>query len=227
MLDKILARLLVSRLKWHDLRSLEPVSRKFGFDRGTPIDRYYIEQFLEKNRSYIKGRTLEVADSNYTRKFGRDVTRFEILHVKQTAGATIIGDLTSPTSLPSNEIDCFVCTQVLNFIFDFQKAIEGIYHLLKPGGVALITVSGISQISRYDADNWGHFWSFYPQGILQSFQIVFGEGNVEQECYGNSLSAISFLKGLAAEELTKEELVHVDKDYPISICIVARKLQRT
>ena len=37
----------IGHIDWGDLRSRAPVSRDWGFDRGKPIDRYYIEQFLE------------------------------------------------------------------------------------------------------------------------------------------------------------------------------------
>ena len=33
---------------WSDHRKLEPVSDIYGLDRGQAIDRYYIENFLEK-----------------------------------------------------------------------------------------------------------------------------------------------------------------------------------
>ena len=48
------------------------LSRDFGFDRGTPIDRYYIESFLSTHASDIRGHVLEVADNTYTRRFGGD-----------------------------------------------------------------------------------------------------------------------------------------------------------
>lgn len=223
LLKTIVFKGRLSRLKWHDLRNVQPVSRHFGFDRGTPIDRYYIDKFLQTNRQLIKGRSLEVAESLYTKRFGENITDIEVLHVEKTRQATIVGDLTASETLPSDAIDCFICTQVYNCIFDFQKAIAGTHHLLRPGGVALVTVSGISPISRYDADRWGYFWNFCPQGILQAMQKVFGEGNVQLTCYGNSLAAIAFLKGLAAEELSEEELNYLDQDYPVSICLVATK----
>lgn len=222
-IEKILAKIRVSRLAWHDLRSVSPISRKFGLDRGTPIDRYYIEKFLFANRSHITGCVLEVAESKYSKRMGSKVTSYEVLHVEKNKAATIVGDLTKSNSLPNNKIDCFICTQVLNFIFDFQSAIQGIYHLLKQDGIALVTVSGISQISHYDATRWGHFWSFYPQGIERSFKQVFGEENVHVSVFGNSLSAISFLKGIAKEELTSEELDFNDPDYPVTIAILVKK----
>jgi hypothetical protein len=224
LLHKIVSKLLLSRLYWHDLRSVNPVSRQFGIDRGTPIDRYYIEEFLRQNQNYIRDNVLEVSESVYSKQFGHNVSSYEVLHVKRARNATIVGDLTKHETLPDNVIDCFICTQVLNFVFDFHKAIEGCHRLLRSGGTILATVGCISPLSRYDADRWGHFWAFYPQGIERAFKSVFGPDNVTIMCYGNSLSAISFVKGLAYQELTKEELDFNDPDYPVSIGIVARKI---
>jgi SAM-dependent methyltransferase len=225
MTNKIVNRLrfTLSRLEWHDLKNVEPVSRLFGLDRGTPIDRYYINNFLAEKREYITGKVLEVADNFYSEKYGTNVTSYEVLNVVDRSNATIVGDLTKIETLPLNTIDCFICTQVLNFIFDFQKAVEGAYHMLKPGGVMLATVGGISQISRYDANRWGHYWGFYPQGIAKAFEKVFGLKNVDVHSLGNSLSAISFIEGIAAEELEKSELDFNDQDYPVTITIFARK----
>ena len=43
-------------------RRTSPLSDVWGFDRGTPVDRYYIECFLEGQRRDITGRILEVAE---------------------------------------------------------------------------------------------------------------------------------------------------------------------
>ena len=63
---------MVGHVRFGSLRRLKPISRLFGFDRGQPIDRYYIETFLQKNRSDIGGRVLEIGDPGYTLKFGGD-----------------------------------------------------------------------------------------------------------------------------------------------------------
>src|SRR4029453_14668409 len=42
------------------LRRTRPLSNDFGYDRGTPVDRYYIERFLARHQSDVKGRVLEV-----------------------------------------------------------------------------------------------------------------------------------------------------------------------
>jgi len=217
-------RRFLNKPKWHDLRCVTPISDVFGLDRGTPIDRYYIERFLEKNRSYIKGHVLEVAENIYTQRLGTNVHTSDVLHYDSSnKHATIVGDLTSFSSLPQSLFDCFICTQTLNFIFDVKKAIQGIRHLLCNDGRALITVAGICQISRYDMERWGDFWRFSKQSALKVFTEVFGEKNVEVASYGNVLSCVGLLEGISFEELTKEELDYNDEVYQMVISIIATK----
>lgn len=206
------------------LHSIGPVSRSFGEDRGTPIDRYYIDKFLGEKQSLITGTVLEIADSKYSRKFGQNVSSFEVLHVDQTnPNTTIIGDLTMPEGLPENKIDCFICTQTINFIYNYTDALRGAHRLLKPGGYLLATLAGPSQVSRYDMDRWGDYWRFTTLSAMKMMEAVFGKGNVEIDYYGNCLSAISLLRGIAAEEITAQELDIKDADYELIITVVARK----
>jgi len=58
----------------------KPISAKFGFDRGTPIDRFYIEKFLQNNAGHIRGKVLEISENTYSGKYGKEITSFEILH---------------------------------------------------------------------------------------------------------------------------------------------------
>lgn len=204
--------------------STEPVGRFFGRERGTPIDRYYIERFLEGNRSLIRGTVLEVADSTYSLRFGGpDVTRLEVLHVRPMPVATIVGDLSDPATLPGGTIDSFICTQTFNFIYDVQAAVRGAHHLLAPGGVLLATVAGISQISTGDASQWGDYWRFTPQSAERSFGDVFGPANVSVDFFGNSFAATCFLRGIALEEVATAKLDVKDPEYPMLISIVAKR----
>ncbi|HQD92844.1 MAG TPA: methyltransferase [Bacilli bacterium] len=222
-MKKIFNRLL-NKPNWHNLRNLKPVSSVFGLDRGTPIDRIYIEDFLNKNKICIQGVVCEIGEDIYSKKFGSNIKKVEILHyTNDNPKATIIGDLVNVSTLPKNKIDCFILTQTLNFIYDFKSAIKGIYYMLKSEGVALVTVAGISQISRYDMDRWGDYWRFTDLSMKKSFEEVFGIGNVEIETYGNVLAATAFLQGICAEELTKKELFYQDKDYQVTIAIKAKK----
>lgn len=205
------------------LRRASPVSRYFGFDRGQPVDRYYIDRFLDRHRLDIRGRVLEVGDAAYTTKFGTDrVSQSDVLHARPgNPAATLIGDLGSGEGIPESAFDCIILTQVLPFVWDVGGAIDTVYRALRPGGVALVTVPGISQISRHDADRWGDFWRFTSQSMRRLFEERFPPGCVDLEVQGNALAATAFLHGLAAAELRSAELDEIHPDYEVTIAVRA------
>ncbi|HYW31415.1 MAG TPA: methyltransferase domain-containing protein [Gemmatimonas sp.] len=208
------------------LRSVEPVSRDFGTQRGRAIDRYYIEDcFLEPNAADIRGRVLEIGDATYTRRFGGNrVTASDVLHaVPGNAAATIVGDLSTGVGLDDERYDCVILTQVLLVIYDLHAAISTIHRILAPGGVALVTVPGISQIARNDMNAWGDYWRFTEASARRLFEENFSAADVGVTQWGNVLTATCFLQGIAFEELTLPELDHRDPDYPVTIGIAARK----
>ena len=207
------------------LSKVTPFSSTFGLDRGTPIDRLFIEHFLMTHNDNIKGKVLEIAESTYTKKFGIGVDVSQILHFDvSNKQATIIGDLSLPQDLPECFTDCFICTQTLNFIYDIKSAIIGCHKLLNVGGVFLGTVAGLSQISRYDMERWGDYWRFTDLSIKKMFEEVFGEGHVEVQIYGNALAATAFIQGLSVEDIPNiNKLMYMDENYQIIIGIKAVK----
>lgn len=207
------------------MRRLTPVCRNWGFSRGLPIDRYYIEQFLSAHANDIRGSVLEIKDNDYTLRYGGyRVTRSDVLHVQGgNPKATIVADLTRADHIPSDIFDCIVFTQTLQFIYDVKAVVRTLYRILNPGGVLLVTTPGISQISRYDMDRWGDYWRFSTLSTRLLFEEVFSEENITINAYGNVLTAIAFLHGLASEELREEELDYVDQDYELLITIRAIK----
>jgi hypothetical protein len=215
----------IGQLDWGALRRLAPVSRQFGLDRGRPVDRYFIERFLRQCRSDIRGRVLEVGDANYTRRIGGDrVTKSDVLHaVEGNPNATLVGDLATGRGIPSGVFDCLIMTQTFQFIYDVLPAVGHAAAALKPGGVLLATVPGISQISRYDMDRWGDYWRFTSLAARKLFAGFFGAEQVAVAAHGNVLAAMAFLQGLAAEELTAEELDYADPDYELVITVRALK----
>lgn len=200
-----------------------PLNRTFGFSRGTPIDRYYIENWLENNRKLICGDVLEIAEDTYTRRFGGDNARPHMLHVSREEEGVIRGDLETGDGIQENSMDCIILTQTIGFIYNCGNVIANMYKMLRKGGIALVTTGGISQISRYDMDHWGHFWSFTTASLKRLIEKSKFGINYEMMVYGNVKTACALLYGVAAEELTKEELEYSDEDYPVSICAVLRK----
>jgi SAM-dependent methyltransferase len=207
-----------------DFRRERPVSRLFGLDRGHPIDRLYIEQFLQANSDAIRGHVLEIGDDVYTRKYGgARVHRSDVLHVAAGSGVTIVGDLTRSDGVPDGTFDCVIVTQTLQFIYDVQAAVQNLERVLTPGGVVLATVPGITQISRYDMDRWGEYWRFTSLAVRKLFEERFTPEQVRVTPYGNVLAAISFLEGLAVEDLSNAELDLLDADYEVIVGVRASK----
>ena len=214
----------VGRLRLGSLGRTAPISRNFGFERGLPIDRHYIERFLDARSADITGHVLEIGDATYTRRFGRGVTEIDVLHIDEgVPGVTIEGDLASGENLPSATFDCVVCTQTLLFVYDVPAAIATIERILKPGGVALVTVPGISQICRSEADTWGDFWRFTSMSARRLFEASFPPSGVTVEAHGNVLAATGFLHGLAVEDLDVARLEVHDPDFELVIALRAQK----
>lgn len=203
----------------------EPVSSVFGLDRGTAIDRHYIQEFIGANADRIGGQVLEVGDSTYTTRYGGSrVTERAVLHAPPGApGATLVADLSDPAQLPEDRFDCFICTQTLNCVYDVRRALGGAHRMLRPGGSLLLTVGGISPVSRFDRERWGFFWWFTAQSVERLLSDVFGRTPAVRT-YGNVLAATAFLHGLAVEDLPDaSRLDAVDPDYPVIVAAVVEK----
>jgi SAM-dependent methyltransferase len=215
----------VGWVRFGHLRRLKPVSSDYGNSRGLEIDRYYIEKFLSEHALDIRGHVLEIKHNTYTVRFGQDrVTRSDVLHpVEGNPDATIVADLTNADYLPSNVFDAIIFTQTLQVIYDIRTTIATLYRILKPGGVLLATVSGMAQLSLEDFDRWGEYWRLTSLSAKRLFEEVFPKEQVAVQSYGNVLAAISFLEGLACEDLKQKELDAIDRSYEILIAIRAVK----
>lgn len=211
-------------VQFGDLRSLNPVSRNWGLDRGRPVDRFYIDEFIARHATDIQGEVLEVGDDRYTVALGKArVSKSDVLHYeKGNRLATIIADLTKADHIDSNRFDCVICVQTLQYIYDLESAVQTLHRILKPGGVLLATFPGITSMGD---QRWSHVWcwSMTTVSARRLFNGFFSKGKLSVEQFGNVLSATSFLQGLAAEELQQEELQHCDPAYPLIIAVRAER----
>ena len=189
------------------ISSPRPLADDYGWKRGTPIDRHYIEQFLAAHSSDIRGRVLEIGEDSYSRRFGGDrITSQDVLHVHAgNPSATIIGDIADPSTLPEGRFDCIIMTQTLQLVFNPDAAIANIRSALRPGGVALLTVCGITPICD---DEWqsDFYWMFTPRAIRRLLTSHFEEKNIEVRGFGNLYSATAFLHGAAVQEVSRRKL---------------------
>jgi hypothetical protein len=225
---RILTRQLTSRLEFEDAIAVSPVSDVFGIDRGTPLDRIFINRFLHNHREIIRGNCLEVEEPAYTRKFGQPGHIAHALKFVPTPGviteSEVVADLTRPETVPEARFDTFICTQTLNFIFDLEQVIVSIHKLLKPGGYALITVAGISQISRYDYDRWGDYWRFTDHSLRKILARKFSNENCKVATYGNVATSCLFLQGLCYEDIPDKKVMDVvDRNYQMVVSALVRK----
>jgi hypothetical protein len=76
---------------------------------------------------------------------------------------------------------------------------------------------------------WKDYWRFTTLSARLLFKEVFSKKeNIEVKAYGNVLTAVAFLHGIAAEELLREELDHKDNEYQVLISVRGVKAaQRT
>jgi SAM-dependent methyltransferase len=206
------------------LRRTTPIDPNWGFERGTPIDRVYVERFVGSHAADIRGRVLEIAAPDYTSRYGTDVTRSDILMAKEgNPQATLVGDLADAPHIPSDAFDCAIVTQTLQFVYDVRAALATLHRILVPGGVLLATAPGITKISPPEDEEYGEWWHYTGRSVRRLAEEAFGKGNVEVRTYGNVLAAAGFLYGLAAPDLQPEEIALRDPLYEVIIGLRAVK----
>jgi len=207
----------------YGMRGTAPINPAFGSGEGTPVDRYYIEAFLDRERARITGAVLEIGDRTYTERFGRDVTRADVLSAVAGDDVTYVGDLASCPEITSDSYDCIVLTQTLHYLRDMGAGVDELNRILKPGGTVLCTVPGISQVSRFDMDRWGDRWRLTSLSAEELFSASFPAGEVSVSTYGNALASVCFLQGVPAERIDRVKLDRREPDYQLIVAIVATK----
>ena len=206
------------------LRRTTPIDPNWGYERGTPIDRVYVERFVGSHAADIRGHVLEIAAPDYTTRYGTDLAHGDLLMAKAGhPGATIVADLTDAPEIPDDAFDCAIVTQTLQFVYDIRSALATLHRVLKPGGVLLATIPGITKISPIEDAEYGEWWHYTGRSARRLAEEAFGPGNVEVETFGNVLTAAGFLYGLAVPDLHPEELTFHDPLYEVTVGVRAVK----
>lgn len=223
LLGPVMRRLPGRQAQWGTMRRAQPFSTHAGYDRGTPVDRYYIERFLRAHRSLIRGDVLEVKSSAYTRRFGGPaVARAHVVDIDPTnPRATLVCDLTQPAALPMGAYDSIVLTQTLQFVVDPEVALENLWGALRPGATMLITVPCLAAVDRGLAAS--DYWRWTPLGLGERLRRDCPGARISVAGQGNLLSGVAFLYGLAAEELTPSELEASSAEFPVVACASVAK----
>lgn len=200
---------------------VKPLSDVWGFDRGLPLHRHYLEQFLKEFAADIQGMCLEFQEDNYTTRFGgQAIERLDILHLDDSnPQATIVAELGRPNDIPDNSFDCIICTHVLNAVFELEKFIADVHRILRPGGVLLVAVP---HVSMYDPDA-GEIWRFTPGGVGALLRRSFEADQITVRSYGNSLTAAGEIRGLVYDEFSAGQRNLHDPRFAVEVCARAVK----
>lgn len=199
-----------------------PLGDDYGFDRGTPLDRWYIERFLAQHREAIRGSVLEVGDPKYTAQFGQGrVSTATIVDVDSAnPQATLIADLTEPGSLAVEAYDCVILTEVLHLVASPGLCIENCGAALRGGGSLLVTVPALKRVSPTHPRS--DFWRFTPPGLELLFHRHW-QGPVSISSFGNLRVCVGFLLAHVVEELEEDDLALNDERFPLTVAAYAQK----
>lgn len=207
------ARRLTFRARWTSTRRLDPLTQ-WGFERGRPVDRWYIDRFLTDGRPPLSGTVLEVKEDLYGTVLGGD--RVEVLDIDPgNPLATVVGDVCAPDTLGAERYDAAIVTQTLQLVTDPAQALTNLRRSLRPGGVLLVTVPCTSR-SAGPADRWR--WT--PLGFRELAESAGLRGDVSG--VGNLLACRAFLLGAAVEDLDATLLAQDDPDCPLLVTAVLR-----
>jgi SAM-dependent methyltransferase len=160
-------------------------------------------------------------NSNYVRRFGEGVTHVDVLDIKrENPEATIYGDLRRLDQVPDATYDCFIVTQVFQYIDDVEAAVRETVRVLKPGGTALVTLPALHKL---ESPTYSHFWRFTPLSAKYLFGKYFPDDHLHIQSWGNVLSGMAFWVGLARQDVRKKHLDRHDAAYPCTITVRATK----
>jgi hypothetical protein len=183
----------VGLVRFGDLRSLEPVSRVAGSDRGDSIRDHYVAAFLAGHGSQLDG-ALVIEDARALEQVAPESQRIIIM----TRGFEHADD---PRPL-LHSIHRSLC--------------PGGFALVAAGGIAPNGRTGSD-----GTGSWA--WHYTALSMRRLFGEIFGPGAVTATTYGNVLSAAAYLHGISADELTAAELEHRDPDYELLIGVRAER----
>ena len=205
------------QLDWGTMRRRFAICEWFGFSRGAPVDRYYLDRFVAEIRERVVGEVLEIGGRSANRElYGfPNVTRYQTLDMRPGPGVDIVGDAHDPAIHPPDSVDSIVAFNVLEHCEQPWKVVENMRLWLRRGGWAFCMVPNAQRIHAMPRD----YWRALPEAVQWMFRD-FSTREIRQ--YGNPTTVIAAYLGIAAEELSRDELDEIHLDYPVATCISAR-----
>jgi len=188
-----------------------------------PVDRMYMERFLERHAADVRGDALEVMNADYVNRYGGSrISRAHVVDIDPGNHlATIVADLSEPGSLPADSFDCVVLTQTLQLVPDVRAALENVWTSMRPGGVLLVSAPTITPVDR--TSRGFDRWRFTVDGLRTAVSQACPGAEIEVEAFGNASAGVAFLMGIAVEELRTSQVETLDPDVAILACARVRK----
>jgi SAM-dependent methyltransferase len=213
---RLLQRFFIGFYRLLHARKLIPICSNFGWSRGTPVGRYYVDRYVSEHAAQLGGSVLEFGDKRYSDCFGSPV-KHHVIDVVPGPAVDFVCDIHDVSALPQRYFDVIVCTQVLEHVARPVNALRQMAKLLKPGGALICTVPLLSQVHYVPTD----FQRFTADGLRLALEdagfIVSDLRNA-----GNAAVSIGSLLGMVAEDFSQQELAETDGIYPFNVLAFAR-----
>lgn len=145
-------------------------------EREECFDRWYINDFVERNKESIKGDVLEFCGGEvYANKYGDRSVKVKMMtsnrHKEVNAEADFFADLDDANTLPEEKFDCIIATQVIMYVNDVEQTLINLKSMLKPGGTLILTVPGPL---FHHSKNSHHMYSFTEESLKYVVDKIFG-----------------------------------------------------
>lgn len=215
----LLQKLFAVIFRWYWRHKLLPISTDFGWSRGTPIGRNYVNKFVAEKAEGLGGTILEFGESRYKACF-KTVQRYQVIDVVPGPSVDYVCDIHDVSSVPAHYFDVIVCTQVLEHVERPVDALRQLHKLLKKDGRLICTVPFLAHIHYVPTD----FYRFSIDAICSALNIA-GFEVLEARNSGNALVTIGSLLGYAAEDFKSNEMEIVDNVYPFNVLAFARPIK--
>ena len=205
--------------RWGNLRRTTPFSSTFGFERGQPIDRYYLHAFLETHRELITGDVLEVQGTSYTDRYGHHLTRTDSFDIERNFQPTFCCDFAHGDGvIPDRAYDCLLLPNTLPHFRELDRCLASARRVIRPGGAILASAAGLLPLTGDVPD----YWRLTPAAWQEMLSVAWPGAVLDIAGHGNCLAAVAAQLGLALEELTEAELDVHDPKFPVLTTILAR-----
>lgn len=208
----------VNSIDWGDLKRIAPFCQTFGFLRGKPIDRYYLDKFINEIKQEICGDILEIGATENAREsydLNSD-SSYRVMNVCVWKGVDIVGDAHDTNNVEAESFDTILLFNVLEHCYAPWLVLENIHKWLKPGGKCFVSVPSAVRIHHIPQDYWRPLPDAF-NWMLRNFS------QWQVFTYGNAMTVVASYYGVSAEELTTEELDSYHSDYPVITCVSAKK----